>query len=211
MAGTKKNVIVGAASVHLGGATAARPAFVTGTSYRTTLGGAAGWSDVGFTQDGLELSYEPDYGEVEVDQLLDAAKMFKQAMTASLSTTLAEATLENLVIAWAQNDDSLVSGASAFDVDGLEAGDSTLGIEAGALGDSPVERQLISVGNGVEKTGSEAYSERTYHARRVLSVESTTTGQKRAEASTIPVSFRLLPDGDKSGAEYGTITERLKS
>jgi len=31
----------------------------------------------GFTTEGLEVSYEPDYGEVEVDQLLDSAKLFK--------------------------------------------------------------------------------------------------------------------------------------
>lgn len=213
MATSKKNIIVGAASVHLNSdPTDARPAFSSGVSYRTTVEGSANWKDVGFTTDGLELAYEPDYGEVEVDQLLDAAKMFKQAMTVSLNTTFAEATLENLVIAWAQKDTSLKSGGgSGFDGETLAAGESQLGIEAGALGDAPVERQLIAVGNGVEKTGSADYSERVYHARRVLSVESNTHGLKRAEATTIPVSFRLLPDSSKSGAEYGTITERLKS
>lgn len=218
MATQKKNIIVGAASVHLAnhwesdGTTAiTRPSFATGTSYRTTVEAAANWKDVGFTQEGLELAYEPDYGEVEVDQLLDAAKMFKQAMTVSLNTTFAEATLENLVIAWAQKDDSLKSGGTGFDGETLGVGDKQLGIEAGALGDAPVERQLIAVGNGVEKTGSNQYSERVYHAHRVLQVESNTHGLKRAEATTIPVSFRLLPNSAKSGAEYGTVTERLKS
>lgn len=223
---THKNIIVGAASVFYNDDPEEdRPAYVTSTSYRTTMAGSAattaGWTDVGYTQDGVEYAYEPDFGEVEVDQVLDAAKLFKQSMTVSLNTTFAEATLENLLIVWAQSPDSLHSGAYAFtNTTGTgpttdptsAAGDSVLGVEAGSLGEAPFERQLVVIGNGVEKTtGSNNYSERVYHARRVLSVESSTHGLKRAEATVFPVSFRLLPDARFSGAEYGTLTERLKS
>ena len=45
------------------------------------------------------LTITPDFGEVEVDQLLDSAKIFKQGMQVTLNTTFAEATLENLLYA----------------------------------------------------------------------------------------------------------------
>jgi hypothetical protein len=197
MLGDKKNIIVGAASVHLGpswdgtGADPA-PATVNGVSYRDTLESDATYTNVGFTSDGLDISSDPSFTDVNVDQLLDAAKIFKDAMSFSVSTTFAEATLENLLFAWGQSDDTLVSG--------------TLTISGGALGDAPLERGLIAVGNGKEKTGTNAYSERVYKMYRVLSVEGVSTSLSRDEAQTIPVTFRCLPDND---GDYGTVVERL--
>ncbi len=46
------------------------------------------WKDVGFTSEGLEVMYEPTYGEVEVDQQLDVAKLFKSSQRVMLRTTL---------------------------------------------------------------------------------------------------------------------------
>src|SRR5687768_11847985 len=97
---SKKNIIVGAASLFIGPSGTTAPAVVGTTSYRTTMAGAAGWRDVGYTQDGLEVATDPSFADVEVDQLLDAAKIFKDGMGLSVSTTLAEATLENLLVAW---------------------------------------------------------------------------------------------------------------
>src|SRR6478735_2668414 len=128
MALTKKNIIVGAARVYLGPATSAtanltasKPAFVNGTKYTTTMAGADGstpgglatavtsWNEVGYTQDGLEVATDPSFGEIEVDQLLDSAKIFKDGMSMNISTTLAEATLENIIIAWGQASSTISS------------------------------------------------------------------------------------------------------
>lgn len=198
---TKKNIIVGAASVFIGpswdgsGANPA-PAVSGTTSYRTTVAGTAGWRDVGYTQDGLEVSTDPSYTDVEVDQLLDAAKIFKDAMSLSISTSFAEATLENMLVAWGQADSTLTSTAT----------DKTLQIDGGALGDAPLERGLIAVGNGPEKTGTNAYGERTYHAYRVLSVESVASTLARSEATVIPVTFRALP---ADTGKYGIVRDRM--
>lgn len=192
----KKNIIVGAASVFIGpSGKAAAPAVSGTTSYRSTVAGAAGWRDVGYTQDGLEVSNDPSYTDVEVDQLLDAAKIFQDGMGVSLSTSLAEATLENLLVAWGQADSTLTSTAT----------DKTWEIDGGSLGAAPLERGLIAVGNGPEKTGSNVYSERTYHAYRVLSVESSSHTLARADATVIPVTFRALPDDN---GKYGIVRDR---
>jgi hypothetical protein len=216
MALNKKNIIVGAARVFLGPSTSAtaslaasKPAFVAGTRYTTTLATADGstntgvatlvtnWREVGYTQDGLEIATDPSFGEVEVDQLLDSAKIFKDGMSLSISTTFAEATLENLLIAWGQAATSL-SSVGVFE--------NELAIEGGSLGEAPLERGLIAVGNAPEQTGANVYGERVYQAYRVLSVEATSIGNSRAEASTIPVTFRALP---ADNGRYGSVRDRL--
>lgn len=208
--GNKKQIIVGAADVYLGPSGVGMPAFVGGTKYRTTLATADGststgvatlvtnWRNVGYTQEGLEVSYEPDYADVQVDQLLDAAKIFKQGMTVSIRTTFAEATLDNLLIAWGQAANT-VSSVGPFETEA--------GIEAGALGAAPVERGLIAIGNSPEHAADNNYGERVYHAFRVLSVESSAHSLSRNDPTVVPVSFRALPDD--ATARYGTIRDRL--
>lgn len=208
---TNKNIIVGAAQVYLGPAGTDRPASVGGTPYRDTMAAADGttatgvgtlvtnWRETGYTQDGLEVATDPTFDEVEVDQLLDSAVIFKSGMSVSISTTFAEATLENLLIAWGQVSSSLTSSV----VNGETVNE--LAIEAGSLGQAPVERGLIAIGNAV-KTGSNAYGERVYHAYRVLSVEGASHTLARAEATTIPVTFRALP---ADNGRYGVVRDRL--
>jgi hypothetical protein len=214
-----QQIVVGAASVYISNTgladVTAKPAF-TAASYRTILEAATwnptatdgslatAWQGVGYTQEGLEMSYEPDFGDVEVDQILDSALVFKQSMRVSLNTTLAEATLYNLMLAWGQNASTFASTASDADLD----------VTGGALGDAPVERALIAVGNGVHNragqtgTNKGQYGERVYHAYRVMNVESSSHALRRNENTGIPVSFRALP---VSSGLYGKIKDRQKT
>jgi hypothetical protein len=180
------------------------PAFGTTSSYIPTLnaldtnaaGGetAAAYRNVGYTNNGLQITYNPSYGSVTVDQLLDTAKLFKESMEVMIATEMAEGTLENILVVFGQGRATLNS--------------STLGIEAGALGVAPTERQLIAVGQA--PTTSTPNSERVYYARRVLSVQQSQFSLARNNASTFPVTFRLLPSGESAyaGQEYGKIIDR---
>ena len=164
------------------------------TSYKTTLSADDAFTNIGYTSNGLELAFEPDFGEVAVDQLLDVARLFKQGMTVNLNTSFAEATLENLLVAIAGDGGDLSPEAT-----GLQ----TLKMSAGDIGDVPLERGLVAVGPG---SGSSADpKERIYVAYRALSIESVTVSAKRDEASMFEVSFRLLPNDD---ASYGKIVDR---
>lgn len=163
------------------------------------LEAGASFRNVGFTDGGIEVSYEPDFGDVMVDQLLDSARIFKQGMKVSVKTTLSEATLSNLLFSWGIKED-----ASAT----TNTGNVTVDISGGALGDEPVERGLAFVGPAPrDSTG--ARRERVYHVRRALQVESSAHSLARSDATTIPVSFRCLPDAVTSGSSYGKITDRL--
>ena len=162
--------------------TGATPA-VAGNAYR----------NVGYTNNGLQITYNPSYGSVTVDQLLDTAKLFKETMEVMIATEMAEGTLENVLA---------VFGQSSSTLDG-----SALGLAAGALGEAPVERQLVAIGQA-PTTASNSKTERVYYGRRVLSVQQSQFSLARNAASTFPVTFRLLPDGNYQGAEYGTIVDR---
>jgi len=184
MATSTKNVIVGAAALYtsVGNNTngLGRPrtdaanlstlGFNTTSSVRAALNattGANAFREVGYTSTGLELSYEPVYGEVMVDQLLDAARLFKQSLKVMLKTELAEATLENLQFTWGQMDNYYVAAqnGAVVNVPTLVNNDSTvtgtndspsavLNLAAGALGDAPVERVIIAVGQAPAQIGS---------------------------------------------------------
>ena len=196
--GSSNDIIVGAAALFTyedGALTdAALPAYVSGTSYKETLAGETPeFRNVGYTMNGLEIQFQPDFGEVAVDQVLDVAKLFKQGMQVNLNTTFAESTLENLLFALAGKDSSLSS----------VSGNPTLNLSAGDIGDVPVERGLVAVGPG---TGDATENiERVYVAYRALSIESVSVSAKRDEATMFEVSFRLLPNDN---ASYGKIVDR---
>ena len=205
--GTNANIIVGAAALFTyenGELTdAALPAYVDGTSYRDTLtdydgddaGSGFDFRNVGYTMNGLELQFQPDFGEVQVDQFLDVAKLYKQGMQVNLNTTFAEATLENLLFSLAGKDGDLT----------VEGGNPTLNLSAGDIGECPVERGLVAVGPGTGDCAPTEQIERVYVAYRALSIESVTASAKRDEATMFEVSFRLLPNND---ASYGKIVDR---
>jgi hypothetical protein len=180
------------------GSVSAIPAFVAGTRYADTLEANANYRNVGYTMNGLELQFQPDFGEVQVDQLLDVAKLYKQGMQVNMVTAFAEATLENLLVSIAGKDADLSNGATQ----------DTLVLNSGELGAVPVERALIAVGPGSgdpEATGAAAV-ERVYVAHRALSIDNVTVSAKRDEPSMFEVSFRLLPTANGS---YGKIVDRV--
>lgn len=194
-------------AIAAGATTVGVPAFASGVSYKDTLNavnqsaGLYGYRNVGFTNNGLQITYNPTFDSVTVDQLLDTAKLFKSAMEVMIATEMSEGTLENIVTVFGQQSDSLsTTGAGVTKVD-------TLKIAAGALGQAPTERQLIAV--GLAPTASSTSSERVYYARRVLSVQQSQFSLARTTPTTFPVTFRLLPDASYAGSEYGKIIDRV--
>lgn len=181
------------------------PALVDGTTYRDTLTADADFRNVGYTMNGLEIQFQPDFGEVQVDQVLDVAKLYKQGMQVNLNTTFAESTLENLLfaVAGAPGDVTTATGPNA--TTGLFAGNKAFNMSAGDIGECPVERGLVAVGPGTGDCAAGEDLERIYVAYRALSIESVTVAAKRDEATMFEVSFRLLPNDD---ASYGKIVDR---
>jgi hypothetical protein len=194
-------------------------AFGTGTSYTNTLNaidsGTFYYRNVGFTNNGLQITYNPTYDSVTVDQLLDTAKLFKSAMEVMIATEMSEGTLENVLVVFGQPDDPANNTAISQNNTIISTGSTTskkttLGLAAGALGIAPTERQLIAVGQAPTAAGESA-TERVYYARRVLSVQQSQFTLARSAPTTFPVTFRLLPTAmtGYEGQEYGKIIDRV--
>lgn len=224
--GEAKNIIVGAAALftYNGGELADTdlPTPTAGKSFKDELSGyvgqtsgnavkAAQFKNVGYTSNGLEIQFQPDFGEVSVDQVLDVAKLFKQGMQVNLNTTLAEGTLDNLLFALAGKSNQLdengtQTGAAGEPADNtLWSTEKVLNLSAGDIGECPVERGLVAVGPGTGDCAVGSELERIYVAYRALSIESVSVSAKRDEATQFEVSFRLLPN---SNASYGKIVDR---
>lgn len=214
--GNAKNIIVGAAPLYLSVKDSTEAGYVenlldtpsTGISFSsgvkaaTTLDAATTKvRSVGFTNNGLQITYNPTYDSVTVDQLLDTAKLFKSAMEVMIATELSEGTLTNVLAVFGQKN-STKSGTLAATPGSTE----TMGIAGGALLEAPTERQLFAVGPA--PTAVSPDTERVYYARRVLSVQQSQFSLARNTPTTFPVTFRLLPDVAYEGAEYGKIIDR---
>ena len=215
--GNAKNIIVGAAPLYLSVKDSTEAGYVenlldtpgtsgiqfaSGTKASVTLDAATTKvRSVGFTNNGLQITYNPTYDSVTVDQLLDTAKLFKSAMEVMIATELSEGTLTNVLAVFGQKN-STKSGTLAATAGSTE----TMGLAGGALLEAPTERQLFAVGPA--PTVVSADTERVYYARRVLSVQQSQFSLARNTPTTFPVTFRLLPDVAYDGAEYGKIIDR---
>jgi hypothetical protein len=203
--GTSTNIIVGAAAMYVADTTLDADSLtplVSSESYKETLSEDTDYTNVGYTMNGLELQFQPDFGEVQVDQVLDVAKLYKQGMQVNMATAFAEATLENLLISLAYSSDKLTGDVAAK---ATSAG-QVLDLSAGNIGECPVERGIVAIGPGTGDCVDSPFVERIYTAYRALSIENVTVSAKRDAASMFEVSFRLLPE-DNSGS-YGKIVDR---
>jgi len=236
--GNAANIVVGAAAIFIGNygvnvnstiqtgtnPGGGAPDFVEATSYKDTLANNVNYTSVGYTNNGLELAFDPTFGEVMVDQILDVAKLYKSGMQVTLKTSLAEATLENLLLALAQRgsvnrytNTATTAAATITYTPGTSTENSTahgkyIDLFSGDLGDYPVERSLIAIGAGLATVSNAAtgtavndQTERVYVAYRVVNISNVTVAAKRDAATTFDVEFRLLPDAN--GA-YGKIVDR---
>jgi hypothetical protein len=211
-AGTSTNIVTGAAAMFIGTAPlsgqsgTAIPTIASNSQAVEVLDGGTGFRNIGYTTDGLELSFEPNYNEVMVDQILDSAKIFKTEMKAYAQCTLAEATLQNLlVVIGGQTADYSSTGVTSIDgISATTGGITYLDLKPGELFDVPVERTVVWVGNPAGKASGEK-KERIYYAPRAMSMETVSVNVKRDEPSTLPVRFRLLAD---TSGKYGRVYDR---
>lgn len=188
---TVANIVVGEAELKIG---------ASNTSM--TLNDFDSLTSVGGTQNGVEISWEPDMVDIEVDQYGDAAKVIQSKVKVMVKTTLAEATLNNLAAAWSY--DNATGGA---DIKANQDGANTKTFMFGVQNVYPYEKAIQIVGNA---PGSDAGTTltRKFNTKRAISMESSTISMKRAEATTFAVSFRILPVSADSGYEYGKIIDQ---
>lgn len=187
---TTANIVVGEALVRVG----ASNTTMTGSDFDAL-------PSVGGTQGGVEITWEPDMVDIEVDQYGDAAKVIQSKVKVMLKTTMAEATLNNLAIAWSY--DSTTDGA---DILSNNDGANTKTFMFGVQNVYPFEKAVQIEGNA-PGSGAAVTKSRKFRTKRAISMESSTISMKRAEATVFAVSFRILPVSSDVNYEYGKIID----
>lgn len=107
MAVDPDNLIQGPATLYRAAFGATEPA--DSSAALNAAPAASAWSDCGGTTDGVKLSIENTYGELEVDQIVDRVGSRLTKRVTSVETNMAEVTLENL--AYALNGGTSASGS----------------------------------------------------------------------------------------------------
>lgn len=196
MAITTTNIVVGEATVEIGEA---------GTGFGSL-------TDVGATIDGVELSWEPDMVDIEVDQFGDAAKVIQSRVKVMMKTTLAEATLRNLAHAWNYNSTVASSDSTTADIvtdlDTISGASASVTFKFGIENVYPYEKVVEVVGNAPGTTAA-ATKTRTFQTKRAVSYAASSHSMKRSEAVAFPVEFRILPTAADVGYEYGKIMDQV--
>lgn len=193
MAVNVANIVVGEAVIKLGPSANA-----------TSIAVMDNFADVGATQNGVEISWEPDIVDIEIDQFGDAAKLIQSKVKVMVKTTLAEATLNNLAIAWNYDD---VTGGDDVKVNNAGDGANTNTFLFGTQNVYPREKGLVVVGSAVGSSAA-AIKTRSYYTKRAVSMESSMISMKRAEATMFTVGFRVLPFVADTNYEYGKIIDQ---
>ncbi len=189
------NIVVGEADVFIGEA---------GTAFSAC-------GNVGATIDGVEISWEPDMVDIEIDQFGDAAKVIQSRVKVMLKTTFAEATVVNLAHAW--NYSSAVVGTDALDADIVTDLDTIAGASVsrtfkfGIENVYPYEKVVRVVGTAPGSTAGTTKT-REFQAKRAVSFSSSSHSMKRTEPVAFPVEFRILPSRLDVGYEYGKIIDQ---
>jgi hypothetical protein len=189
MAVNVSNIVVGEATIQVGNSSAA-----------TDISAMDAFDDIGATQNGVEISWEPDMVDIEIDQYGDAAKLIQTRVKVMVKTTLAEATLNNLALAW--NYDSVGTDDVVANNDGANTSTFLFGVQSV----SPYEKALVITGKA-PGTSASVTKERKFYTKRAISMAATQLNMKRDEASTFAVEFRILPKTEDAGYEYGKIID----
>lgn len=169
MATTVSNLVLGPANLYVADFGASETTLVTLSSLGTAPTGT--WRDVGATTDGVTLTIEQEYTELEADQVIDVAgsRLVKRGF--KVETNLAELTMENLKTAL--NGGTITTGT----------GVQTYSPIINATSAEPTYLALII--DGIAPNGKP----RRIIVRKALSLEGTELAYNKEDQSVYSVSF----------------------
>ena len=172
MAVTVTNIIAGPGVLYNGAFGAAEPA----DSAVNTTPVASTWTDTGGTQDGVAITIDRDFLEMDVDQLVDMPGRRLTKRDTQVKTNLAEPTMLNLALA--MNGGTITASAAyqTYDPDDTVAATQ------------PPYKALLFDGYAPQ-TAAAATMRRRFVVRKVLSIESIESSYKKDDMTLIPVTF----------------------
>lgn len=172
MAVTATNLIQGPGTLYTGAFGATEPA----DSAVNAAPSASTWTDLGATKDGVTITADLEYAELEVDQIVDVPERRIVKRDLQVATNLAEGTLENL--ATVLNGGTVTASAAYKTFDPADDTSAT----------QPSYKALIMDGYA-PRTAASAVMRRRVVVRKVLSVESVEVPYKKDDQTLFPVTF----------------------
>lgn len=149
-------------------------------------------TDVGATSGGVTVTKKRTFTDLSVDQVPGIVKKKVKEETYTVKTTISEATLANLQIAW---------GLSAAPVTSTTPASETLNI---GLETDPEEHVLEFVG----PCPKGSYTSRTVTFHRAISMGIAKPDVAKDKETLFDVEFECLPDlTQTAGSEYGTYVD----
>lgn len=164
MAVTSDNLILGSATLYIASFGAAEPA-------DAKVAPAVAWTDLGATTDGVTITVSPDYTELVADQVIDRVGSRMTSRTITVSTNLAEATLDNFRTA--------VSGGT---ISAAAAGKKTFDLAIANSGEPAYQALLI---DGIAPGGRK----RRIVVRKVLSTDDVEFAYSKEDQTVYSVTF----------------------
>lgn len=153
----------------------------------TQYDAVSGWTDLGGTKTGVQISVNNSEETFDIDQQLGDIASLPSAWDVSVGTALAEATPERLQLAWE-------GSAITTDTTPTTGSEEEIGFGAPT---SYTQRRLAVLfqrPNGKIR----AY---LFHKVQRLPQESSITHAKTGEQISIPIRFRVMPDGTVEAAK----------
>lgn len=147
---------------------------------------------VGGTTGGVMIEKKRTFTDLQVDQVTGVVKKAIKEETYTVKTTLSEATLANLQIAWGLSQAPTTSASPASET-------LNIGLET-----TVTEHTLTFVG----PCPSGTYTSRTFSVNRAISMAVAKPEMAKDKETLFEVEFECLPDLTKAGAEYGTVVDQ---
>jgi len=151
-----------------------------------TRDGGTTWTETGYTEGGVSFSQSIETFEVEVDQEVDPVDEVVTKRVTTISTQLAESSLENIAMAWNYDPDADITEGT---------GTKTLDLKSTA--------DLKKF--GVRFTGKGPNGKhRRWSINRVAQIGESSIGHQKGEKTVIPLEMKVYSDGSGS---LGTVVD----
>ena len=172
---TDDNFIRGAGRILWAGMTIAFPTSVSDIINLSSFDAQTGWNDLGATKGGISISHNNTEEEFDVDQILAAIDSRPVSWEQTVSTQLAEMTLERLQVAWE-------GGPSTDDGTFRKIG----------IGEPTIyTRRMLAV---LFRKANDKLRAHVFRRVQKSPQESSVAFNKTGEQQSVPVTFRALAD-----------------
>jgi len=180
-------LVKGAGRIMYAADSQAKPTKIGDVINTTTYAAQSGWSDLGATREGIQITVNNTESGFDVDQVAGLLLTTPENWECSVTTNLAEVTLENMVIAW--------EGATVTVDNGVTPSEKETGF-AGAT--SYTERRLAVLFKKPASSAPQALVGYFFHRAVRAPQEGTLNFQKGGDAMVIPVRWNILADATET-------------